>query len=213
MLQQQYPFAGKVDEAAAKRRLRLFTDRISGKLTILLDGVNLGLFGAKGSNGIPRNLGANITHIPQPGLPCTFSNFWIGPWNGRLPAPSAPSDAASPDSVLLSNGDETHGLVRAISAEVIKLDCDAGQIELPTPRVAVVDLGGAPDANSAATRLRFTGLGVVTVKSYGIADGVVTFETDLGGPVKLPIADLRELDFASGFGKAPEKLALPPPEQ
>ncbi|HEY2342359.1 MAG TPA: hypothetical protein VGH90_04980, partial [Chthoniobacteraceae bacterium] len=201
VLQQQYSFIGKVDELASVRHFRLFTDRVAGKVAITMDGVNIGVFGPKGGNSAPRNLGSIITLAPQPGIPSTFSNFWLGPWNGRLPDPAVSSDAAAPDSIVLSNGDETHGVIQSVADEIIKLDCDAGPIELPVPRTSVIEIGSAAGSlASAGTRLRFTGLGVITVKSYRVAEGIVTFETDLGTTLKLPLSDLREMDFASSPG-------------
>jgi hypothetical protein len=175
-----------------------------------MDGVRIGNFGPKGGNPAPRNLGSNITLAPQPGISSTFSNFWLGPWNGRLPNPAASSEAAAPDSVVLSNGDETQGVIQSVADDVIKLDCDAGQIELPVPRTSALELGSGEDSVAApGTRLRFTGLGVITVKSYRVAEGAVTFETDLGATLKLPLSDLREMDLASNPGPAAEKHETP----
>ncbi len=196
--QQTLPFAGKIKDDTHERHIRLLADRPSGKLTMIVDGVVIGHFAARAST-TRRNLGTVINLVPETGQSCTFSNFWIGPWNGRLPDSDATSDQAKmPDSVALSNGDETRGRIIEIGPDTLKMDCEAGRIELPTARLATLEFGASAIAPSSAARLRFSNLGVISVKSFQVENGAVTFQAELAGELKIPLADLRELVFAPG---------------
>ncbi len=208
-MQIQFTGNGKVTQGSQHRHVQLFTDRVSGKMTVFVDNIFIGQFGGK-AGSTPRNLGRVITLAPPAGQAFTFSNLWLAPWNGQTPAAAPglaaanePTDAAANpansnpplDSVLLANGDETAGTVDTIGVESVSLDCDAGPIKLPLPRVTVVEFGGAPPERSHEPRLRFAGLGTLSIKSYKIEDGFVTLQSELAGPLKMPLAALRELIF------------------
>ena len=194
--QQTLPFTGKIKDDAHERHIRLLADRPSGKLTMIVDGAVIGHFAARTST-TRRNLGTVINLVPETGQSCTFSNFWIGPWNGRLPGSESASDEEkTPDSVALRNGDETRGGIIEIGPDTLKMDCEAGRIDLPTARLATLEFGPSAIAPSAGARLRFSNLGVISVKSFQVENGAVTFQAELAGELKLPLADLRELVFA-----------------
>ena len=202
--QQEFQFNGKINEAAHERHVRLLAERSAGKVTILVDGVVLGQFG-KPNPAHPRNLGTGITLVPQAGMPCTLSNFWVGPWNGRMPETSAPSKPnTTPDSVLLANGDETRGVIRGFGPQGVKLDCDAGPINLPADRVVMMEFGGSAEVSTASTRLRFGSLGIVSTKSYQIENGQVVLSTELAGTLHLPLSDLREIVLAAAPAENPQ---------
>ena len=92
--QQQVQFSGKVKPDARQRHIRLLADRPSGRIAIIVDGVLVSQVGPK-SGEEARDLGRGLMLIPQPSMPCTFSNFWIGPWNGQIPG-----NALRPESSL-----------------------------------------------------------------------------------------------------------------
>jgi len=193
--QQQLLFNGKVKEDARERHIRLFVDRPAGKITTMVDNVLLGHFASKGPAG-PRNLGRSILLTTQPGTPCTFSNFWLGPWNGQPPG-DASADKAG-DAVSLANGDETRGIIQSVDSDTVTLESEVGVIQLPLARVRRLKFGPVPpdESKPGTTRLRFAGYGLLTVSSYHLENDLIVCRSDLAGELKLPLAALREVVFS-----------------
>ena len=59
-------------------------DRTSGRLAVIVDGVLVGQVNPRAAEG-PRNLGRGVMIVPQPSMPCTFSDIWVEPWTEQIP--------------------------------------------------------------------------------------------------------------------------------
>jgi len=205
--QQQLQFGDKVKAKARQRHIQVLADRRVGRLTILVDGAVIGQVGSK--SGTPaRNLGRNVILTNSVPGPCTFANLWVGPWNGQAPGVAAAPDAL-PHAILLANGDETRGTVGSLTAELAKIDSEAGAIEIPTARLVALDFGGAPSTRSRGTRLRLTDWGALTAKAFSVEKGEVTVQSDLLGEFKLPRSAVREIVFAAAEKPSAEKKRAP----
>ncbi|MDQ3623205.1 MAG: hypothetical protein M3463_12045 [Verrucomicrobiota bacterium] len=189
---QQIQFRGKVKGDSRQRRIRVLADRPSGKITILVDDVLMGQFGQKAGERA-RNLGRGVMLFPQPNVPCTFSNLWVGPWNGRVPDKTAALKPAGPETLLLANGDETQGTIGIVTPEIVQLDCDIGRIELPTQRLAMIDFGGQPIQRTAGARLRLVDLGRLTLRSHRVENHAILCQSDMAGELKIPLAHVQEI--------------------
>jgi hypothetical protein len=209
--QQQIQFGDKVKPNARQRHFRLLADRPSGKLTIVMDDVVLGQFGQKVLEG-GRNLGTGLVITPQPNIACTFSNLWIGPWNGQVPGKGPALKAGATDTVLLANGDEAQGAIEIATPDVVKLESDAGEIDLPVPRLTMIGFGGPSIERRAGPRLRFAGQGVLTLKSYRIENDTIVCESDIAGELRLPLAVVQEMVFAAPVAAKSAGKTAPKPE-
>ena len=131
-------------------------------LAVFVDGVLITRFGGKPGATAPRPLGHGMMLSPQVGMPCSFSNLWFGPWNGRLPGEPVGTEA-TPNTAMLNNGDEAQGTVELATPSTLKLASDVGPLDLPLDRITMIDFGGAPPARTAGSRLRLADAGVLTV--------------------------------------------------
>ncbi len=193
--QQQFPFAKEIDLSARERHLRLFTDRSSGRMVILVDGVVTAQITPRAADG-PRNLGRGVMIAPQPNTGCTISNLWVGPWNGVVPGKSAGPDALQ-ETVGLANGDEVEGSVDLATPTSMKVTSEVGSLNLPTERVTTLDFGGPPVADQGAgTRLHFAGQGSLTVTSWRIENETLICRSEFAGELKLPLKAVQEIVFA-----------------
>ena len=127
-------------------------------------------------------------------------------WAGAGQTPILPA-AAGGDSVLLANGDEAQGTVEIATPDSVKLDSEAGEIDLPVSRLTAIDFGArADERRGGRLRLRLSGRGTLTAKSYRFENGVMFCESEVAGPLRLPVASLQEMTFnPTGSGKAGER--------
>lgn len=194
MVPQQIQFEGKLKPDANQRHVQLLANRDTGQLTVLVDGVVITHFGAK-PGAPPRQLGRGLMLSPQINLPCTFSNIWVGPWNGRVPGKTPASDD-NQDTAILTNGDEAPGAVDVATPTTIKLTSDVGPLELPLDRVTMIDFGGAPVERTLGARLHLAGAGTLTVGSYHVENDAITCRSDMVGELHLPLHAVQELVFS-----------------
>jgi hypothetical protein len=195
--QQQIQFGDKVKADATSHHIRILADRLTGRLTIVVDDVVVGNFGPK--IGAPaRNLARGLALIAQQNMACTFANLWVAPWNGQVPgkAPAAGGDTP-PDNVLFANGDEAQGTVVSATPEAVKLESEVGQLDLPLARLMTVEFGGATAEPHAGARLRLTDRSVLTVSSFHIENETVTCRSETAGELKIPLSAVQELIFAA----------------
>ena len=104
---------------------------------------------------------------------------------------------APPHTVLLANGDETHGTIGSITPELVQLDSEVGAMELPASRLTAIDFGGPPVERRAGARLRLANGGILTLKNYRIENRTMVGESELAGELKLPLEAVQELVFAA----------------
>ena len=192
--QQQIQFGEKVKAEAAQHRIRVLADRPAGRVVILVDDVVVGNFGPK-LGAAPRNLGRGLGLVPQQNVACTFANLWIAPWNGVVPG-AAPAADATPDSVLLANGDEARGTVGGATPEVVQLESEVGALELPVPRLTAVEFGARAAEAASGVRLRLSDRSVLTVSAYRIENETVICQSAVAGEIRLPLSAVQELVFA-----------------
>jgi hypothetical protein len=190
---QQTQFDDKLKPNTNHRHIQLLANRDTGQLTVFVDGVLVTRFGSK-SAANPRKLGRGIMLSPQPGLSGSFSNIWVGPWSGQMPADMVPADP-NPESVTLNNGDETEGAVELATPNSVRLTSDIGPLDLPVDRLTMIDFGGPSPESTPGTKLHLTGLGTLTVTACRIEEGAVHCKSEAVGDLNLPLAALREIVF------------------
>jgi len=161
---------------------------------VLVDGVVITHFGNK-SGTAPRQLGHGVMLSPQPGLSGTFSNIWVGPWNGQVPGDAA-APGQIPETAVLNNGDEAEGSVELATPSSVRLSSDIGPLDLAVDRLTMIDFGGPSPERSPGTRLHLAALGTLTVKDCQVEKDTVTCRSEVAGDLKLPLAALREVVFA-----------------
>jgi hypothetical protein len=103
--------------------------------------------------------------------------------------------AGTSDVVALVNGDETSGTVDGASPGELRMECDAGSVEIPLKRTLLVEFAGAPAPPAPGIRLRLAGRGVLTVQSFKLADGNVFCHSAAAGDLSFPLAALSEIVF------------------
>lgn len=192
---QQTQFDGKLKPNASQRHIQLLANRDTGQVTMLVDGVLITRFGGK-SNSPPRQLGHGLMLSPQIGMPCTFSNLWFGPWNGRIPGQVIGTDAA-PDTAVLNNGDETQGAIEMATPSSVKIASDVGPLDLPVDRLTLLDFGGPPPARTPGARVHLVGSGSLTIGAYRVEIDTVACHSEIAGDLLLPLGAIQELVFAS----------------
>ncbi len=195
----QVQFGDKVKADALQHRIRILADRPSGRMTVLMDEVVLASFGPK-SGGAPRNLGRGLALMPQQNMACAFSNLWVAPWNGQMPAP-APAGALPTDSVLLANGDETQGKIGSGTPEKVQMESEIGSLDMPVSRLTMLEFGGSVPEAAAGVRLRLSDRSVLTVSAYRIEKDTVVCQSAVLGEFKLPLSAVQEIVLG--------RLALP----
>ncbi len=192
--QQQVEFSGKVPADAFQRHIRLLADRPSGMIAIIVDGVLITQIGSKPGED-PRYLGRGLMLIPQASMPCTFSNLWVGPWNGQIPGKTLRPEP-SHETVVFANGDEARGTVRTVTPTAVVFDSEAGTLDLSVERLTMIDFRGEFIAGQPGTRLRLRGFGALSVSSYRIENGKVTCQSEVAGKLTLPLAAVQEVVFS-----------------
>jgi len=193
--QQQFPFGKEITPNARERHLRFLAERTTGRLTILVDGIIVAQINPKASDD-PRKLGRGIMITPQSNLPCTFSNLWVGPWNGVVPG-KTPEPNPAPETVALANGDEVQGTVEMATPTMVKVASEVGPLDLPVERLTMVDFGGLPVERGTGTRLHLAGHGTLTVSTWRIENETLICRSEIAGELKLPLAAVQEIVFAA----------------
>jgi hypothetical protein len=193
--QQQFPFGKDIKPAARERHLRVLADRTTGRMTILVDGVVTAQVNPRVADG-PRNLGRGVMISPQPNMAVTFSNLWVGPWNGVVPG-NRPAQGPAPETVALANGDEVQGTIESATPSTMKVASDVGPLDLPMERLTMVDLGGQPIERRPGIRLHFSGQGALTVTAWRIENEMVICQSEVIGELKLPLKMVREIEFGA----------------
>jgi hypothetical protein len=211
--QLQVQFGDRIRMDAMQHRVRVLADRVTGRMTLLLDGLVMGQFGPK-SSAPPRNLGRGVGLVLQQNMPVTIANLWVAPWNGQVPGEGLTGSAQ--DNVLLANGDEAQGTIGMGTPETIQITSEAGTLDLPVNRLTTIDFGGKAVEPSGGIRLRLSDRSVLTVSSYRIENGSVTCKNPLLGEMKFPLSTLQELIFTPSLppvtpAKTGEKEPVNPP--
>ena len=195
VMPQQTQFDNRLKPDAAQRHIQVLANRDSGKVTLLVDGVVVTHFGAK-AGAPPRQLGRGVMLSPQIGMPCSFSNLWVGPWNGRIPGATTGPDPA-PDTAVLNNGDETNGIIEIATPAVVKMNSEVGPLELPVDRLTMLDFGGLPPARSPGARIHLAGSGALTIGAYRVENDTVACHSEIAGDLLLPLGAIQELVLSS----------------
>ena len=207
--QQQIQFGDKVKADVPQHHIRVLADRTSGRMTVLVDEVVVANFGPK-PGAAPRNLARGLGLLPQQNTPCTFANLRVAPWNGQVPGKAPAAAGAPPDSVLLANGDEAQGTVGTATPEAVQLESEVGVLELPVPRLVMMEFGARAPEAASGVRLRLGDGSVFTVSAYRIENDTVVCQSPVAGEMRLPLGAVRELVFAAPAPPAAEKSDAKP---
>ena len=97
--------------------------------------------------------------------------------------------------MALTNGDETSGTVESATAEVLRVKCDVGTLDVPLTRALMAEFAGPPVPAEEGIRFRLAGKGTLTVKSFTLADGKVVCHSATAGDLSFPVAALSEIVF------------------
>lgn len=182
--------------------MKILADRPSGKVTFVVDGEVIGQVLRKPGEGA-RNLGRGFMLLPQTNSSCTFSDLWIGPWNGLVPGREPGSTQETEQSVLLANGDETRGTALKASPETVYFESEVGPVELPVARLSMLDLGSAPAKAEQGVRLRLVGQGALTVTNCRIENGTVICQSAVAGELHIPLSAVQEIALSNGVAEHP----------
>jgi hypothetical protein len=202
VMPQQTQFDGKLKPNVPQRHIQVLANRDNGQITLLVDGVLIAHFGGKAGTP-PRPLGRGLMLSPQPGLPCSFSNLWVGPWNGRIPGTTA-GPVAAPDTAVLNNGDETNGTIEIATPTTVKMISDVGPLDLPVDRLTMLDFGGLPPARSLGARVHLAGSGALTIGAYRVEKDTLACHSEIAGDLLLPLGAIEELVLSSVQPPQPE---------
>ena len=121
----------------------------------------------------------------EPAAPATVGE----PGPAEAPAP------ARSDIVSFLNGDEAEGTVESADSAELHLKSDVGVLELPLPRVVMVEFAGAATPGPDGIRLRLAGRGAFTVRSFKLVDGNITCQSAALGELSFPLTALSEVIF------------------
>lgn len=121
----------------------------------------------------------------EPAAPATVGE----PGPAEAPAP------ARSDIVSLLNGDEAEGTVESADSAELHLKSDVGVLELPLPRIVMVEFAGAATPGPEGIRLRLAGRGAFTVRSFKLVDGNITCQSAALGELSFPLTALSEVIF------------------
>ena len=121
----------------------------------------------------------------EPAAPATVGE----PGPAEAPAP------ARSDIVSLLNGDEAEGTVESADSAELHLKSDVGVLELPLPRIVMVEFAGAATPGPDGIRLRLADRGALTVRSFKLVDGNITCQSAALGELSFPLTALTEVIF------------------
>jgi membrane-associated protease RseP (regulator of RpoE activity) len=145
------------------------------------------------------------------GKPVRIGNLWRGPWEGR-PAPQIEAPVAqepeapgekraaepAPPVIYLANGDEFAGSIEALEGDVLKVNSEAGLLELPRERVAWIRFPVSGPAPAAVyPRLRFHDRGLLSVQGLEIGIDRVKCRMLDGQPLEFPLSLVKEIVWRS----------------
>ena len=111
------------------------------------------------------------------------------------PGPAEAPAPARSDIVSLLNGDEAEGTVESADSAELHLKSDVGVLELPLPRIVMVEFAGAATPGPDGIRLRLAGRGALTVRSFKLVDGNITCQSAALGELSFPLTALSEVIF------------------
>jgi len=213
----------QVDEQAKPEgrtlRMSLVFDRPGKAFRVLMDGKEVGkiAFKADEADEALDVGGLSITPMASGvngGRQSRIANFWMAPWAGPVavkPAtpekqpgeePQSSNDSAFLPTIYLANGDEFSGKLDGITADILKVNSEAGPLELPRERVAWLNFpGSAPAPPGSFPRLRFHDRGMLSIKDLRIADDRVKCKTLDGMPLEFPLSLVREVVYRAVIQK------------
>ena len=111
------------------------------------------------------------------------------------PGPAEAPAPARSDIVSLLNGDEAEGTVESADSAELHLKSDVGVLELPLPRIVMVEFAGAATPGPDGIRLRLADRGALTVRSFKLVDGNITCQSAALGELSFPLTALSEVIF------------------
>lgn len=182
------------------RDVRLFVNTRAGTCDIVINGVLVTRLGQEEDERLsPAEYSLRVQPYANQGVPCRFSNLWIGPWNGDLPLDAKDTGG----STELANGDVLPGVPKIMQDGKLKIDCELGELELPMEKALEVFFGGATNNQPATARFRFADGTVVNVDGFRWDGHELKAHSALLGDVQLPADTVSELIFNPALPKPP----------
>lgn len=196
----EIPLNEKLGNQNQGRDVRLFVDTRQGTCDIVVNDVFITRLGQSEDERLsPGEYSLLVQPYATQGVPSRFSNLWIGPWNGDLPLNAKEGGG----STELANGDVVSGVPKFMQDGKLKIDCELGELELPTGKALQVDFGGAAEKQPAAARFRFGDGTVVNVDSFQWDGQSLKAHSALLADLQLPVDAVSELIFNPALPKPP----------
>lgn len=117
----------------------------------------------------------------------------VSEWDGVLPGADPGRGPGDADSILLSNGDNLTGTLEKIANNVATVKSPFGELPIPIGNISRVALKtDAPAAKAEGVRLALSDGTNLTLVIRRISEGVVHGEHRWLGPVRVPLAAVRQ---------------------
>jgi hypothetical protein len=194
----QLPGGRPPSPPARHRAVRLFADFHAGTCDLLLDGVHVSHVRA-GPESRPVHGVLRIVPSTARGAMASFSNLWVGRWNGALPE-SGRRPAAG---IVLVNGDQISGAPKGLRGDHFEIENDLGAFEIPVNKTAVIEFGAAAPANAAAARLRLVDGTTLNVDAFHYGERELTAHSETWGDLHISRDAIAELVYAPAVPHPP----------
>lgn len=198
-------------------QIDIYANRKTGTFTIYLNGQRASLLQSLTPD--PENLGTGFAFVAEEKYPVKISDLSITPWNGTsLPhttktiAPEAPDneedpeheedssaeEEASPNIIILNNGDEVPGTVGKLQDGRMIIETAFTPIRIPIKRIKSLSLGDTqeePKKYAGDIRAWFHQGGFITLKLTSLQDGTLKGFSQAFGDLSLKLSAFNQIDF------------------
>ena len=177
-------------------RFTILVDAAAGRIHLYHDGRPIGDW----TDQAPLDVeGSSLTFVAQHSPQLELKSLRVTEWSGRLPTERLPLAADGADHVFrMQNGDLVSGQLAAIEDSIARVETSFGTLNIPTDRIeeiAFQDQTGAPDRHAHDLRLHLQDDTVITLAVSDLADRMVTGRSANFGPVQIPLAGIRAMQW------------------
>jgi hypothetical protein len=186
-----FPFKDLVPNDGGPQALRLFVDTKAGTTDVMVNGVHVAHLGRDANDRVPKS-DYHLRFQPYPSAgSTTFSDFWLGPWNGELPKPGEPTRGTT----TLANGDVIPAISKTIRDGKLAVDSDLGELTIPVEKVLAMDFGGGVESTPAPGRIRLADGAVLNANDFRWDEQGVSVHSPSFGELHLPANAVAELVY------------------
>jgi len=194
-----FPYKDLVPDDGGRHALRLFVDTQNGTSDVMVNGVHVVHLGRDANERLPKS-DYHLRFQPYPlAGSITFSDLWLGPWNGELPKPGDPARATT----TLTNGDVVPAISNTIRDGKFAVDSDFGELAIPVEKILVMDFGGSVDSTPAPGRIRLADGAVLNAGDFRWDAQGLNVQSPTFGELHLPASAVVELVYAPAPAHAP----------